>query len=53
MLKDEFKRLPRETLSFGRSPKEEFIAIPQSIFDLPPEEKELALKELETELERY
>ena len=53
MLQDEFQRFPREMLSFGRSPKEEFIAIPRSIFELPPEEKELALKELEAKFERY
>ncbi|AXJ12816.1 hypothetical protein BOVMAS07_02910 [Streptococcus uberis] len=53
MLQDEFKQFPREMLSFGRSPKEEFIAIPKSIFELPHEEKELALKELEAKFERY
>lgn len=53
MLQDEFKGFPREMLSFGRSPKEEFIAIPKSIFELPHEEKELALKELEAKFERY
>lgn len=31
----------------------ELISIPKSIFDLPPEEKKKALKELEKEMENY
>ncbi|CNE24599.1 Laminin subunit alpha [Streptococcus agalactiae] len=47
MLQDEFKQLPRELLKFGRSPKESVLAIPKALFNLPPEEKAQALKELE------
>ncbi|HGH7976377.1 hypothetical protein ABNG39_10335 [Streptococcus dysgalactiae] len=30
-----------------------FLTIPKAIFDLPPEEKTQALKELEEEMEQY
>ncbi|MDT9554893.1 hypothetical protein [Streptococcus mutans] len=53
MLQDEFKQLPSELLNFGRSPEEKVIAIPISIFELPPDEKAQALKELEEDLEQY
>ncbi|MGT2918910.1 hypothetical protein ACVR0Q_04470 [Streptococcus canis] len=53
MLQDEFKQLPRELLKVGRSPKESVIAIPKAIFNLPPEEKAQALKELEKDMEHY
>lgn len=53
MLQDEFKQLPSGLLNFGRSPEEKVIAIPKAIFELPPEEKNKALKELEEEMEQY
>lgn len=33
--------------------QDEFIMIPKAIFDLPPEEKAIAFKELEVEMEQY
>ncbi|MBY5034214.1 hypothetical protein [Streptococcus dysgalactiae] len=53
MLQDEFKQFPSGLLKFGRSPEEKVIAIPKSIFELPPEEKAQALKGLEEEVEQY
>ncbi|MCK1226211.1 hypothetical protein [Streptococcus uberis] len=53
MLQDEFKQFPSGLLKFGRSPEEKVIAIPKTIFDLPPEEKAQALKDLEEEMEQY
>ncbi|HEL0016425.1 TPA: hypothetical protein TUD09_002039 [Streptococcus equi subsp. zooepidemicus] len=53
MLQDEFKQLPRELLKVGRSSKESVIAIPKAIFNLPPEEKAQALKELEEDMEQH
>lgn len=53
MLQDEFKQLPRELLKVGRSPKESVIAIPKAIFNLPPEEKAQALRDLEEDMKHY
>ncbi|HHK5602622.1 hypothetical protein LGW85_09280 [Streptococcus mutans] len=55
MLEDEFnyKQIPRRMLTFGCSPKQSMIAIPKAIFALPPEEKAIALKELEENLSQY
>lgn len=39
MLQDDFKPIPHKALTTGFSPKQSVIAIPKSIFDLPPEEK--------------
>lgn len=50
MLQDEFRPIPHQALTIGRSPKESVIAIPKAIFELPPEEKAQALKELEEEM---
>ncbi|MEI4438902.1 hypothetical protein [Streptococcus anginosus] len=53
MLQDEFKQFPSGLLKFGRSSEEKVIAIPMAIFELAPEEKSQALKELEEEMEQY
>ncbi|WP_431769712.1 hypothetical protein [Streptococcus gallolyticus] len=33
MLHDEFKQISHKALTVGRSPKEEFITIPKSLFE--------------------
>ncbi|HEO3605268.1 TPA: hypothetical protein VAV15_001201 [Streptococcus agalactiae] len=53
MLQDEFRPIPYKVLTIGRSPKESVIAIPKAIFNLPPEEKAQALKELEEDMEQH
>ncbi|HFH8871105.1 TPA: hypothetical protein ACGNTS_001467 [Streptococcus agalactiae] len=53
MLQDEFRPIPHKVLTIGRSPKESVIAIPKAIFNLPPEEKAQALKELEEDMEQH
>ncbi|WP_373760052.1 hypothetical protein [Streptococcus ferus] len=53
MLQDEFRPIPHKALTIGRSPKESVITVPKAIFNLPPEEKAQALKELEEEMEQY
>ncbi|MGX9845063.1 hypothetical protein ACR3IL_07220 [Streptococcus iniae] len=52
MLQDEFKQISLVNLP-GNSSEDKVIAIPKSIFNLPPEEKAIALKELEEDMEHY
>ncbi|WP_159544493.1 hypothetical protein [Streptococcus halichoeri] len=52
MLQDEFKQISLVTLP-GNSSEDKVIAIPKAVFNLPPEEKAKALKELEEDMEHY
>ncbi|MHA2621966.1 hypothetical protein ACXZ71_00900 [Streptococcus agalactiae] len=53
IIEDEFEKIgqfPREALNFGRSPQKAFITVPKAIFELPPKEKNKALKDLGIDL---
>ncbi|MFS5167651.1 hypothetical protein [Streptococcus halichoeri] len=50
MLQVEFKQISLVNLP-GNSSEDKVIAIPKAIFNLPPEEKAQALKELEEDME--